>query len=412
MSYLYDAMKEALGGKSFSSGTVSKNWSPNEVRAIVLMRDFLLVADYLKYPKVIPFNQKELYKDLSNPNRRGNLNNLLTDRQLSCLEEIYVDEAFRQNFQNVIDLEGYVQGLFNSRARLRYYGYVTGMNANQLITFYQMIIQQGKMDCTLAKDMGGFRYVDTENTTWYKQYNLRDQYYDLDKPKGKLHTYFAKCQQKVGEDIQGKEAQVKELSEYTKILKMFSCDVSLCSRISLLMKYSKFLSGLKLPMLKKLGESLSNELRNQMTYKGLTKATLVSAIKKTGIPATPEAQKILTLYDNCGVYDNSEGEVELSNEGILRLGTRLSSALLSSLKSVRSNSDRAVWRLVAMEFPILPECEFTKGLQQALSISVRLVEMSSESIDSLINFVYRVGGLSEEDFKLANKFCVPCRWVK
>lgn len=402
MSYLYDVMKEALGGKSFSSGTVSKNWSPNEVRAIVLMRDFLLVADYLKYPKVIPFNQEELYKDLSNPNRRGNLNNLLTDRQLSCLEEIYVDEAFRQNFQNVIDLEGYVQGLFNSRSRLRYYGYVTGMTANQLTAFYQTIIQQGKMDCTLAKDMGGFRYVDTENTTWYKQYNLRDQYYELDKPKGKLHTYFAKCQQKVGEEIRGKETQVKELSEYTKILKMFSCDVVLCPRISLLMKYSKFLSGLELPMLKKLGESLSSELRKKMVYKGLTKATLVSAIRKLGTPATPEAQKVLSLYDNCGVYDSSEGEVELGNEGILRLGFRLSSALTSALKAARTNEDRAIWRLISMPISTLPDCDFAKELQTFIKLNVNMVEMSLESINFLITYVYSIGGLSERDFLLSN----------
>ena len=40
MSYLYDKLRDALGGKNFKSGVSMKGWSPNEVRGIVIMRDW------------------------------------------------------------------------------------------------------------------------------------------------------------------------------------------------------------------------------------------------------------------------------------------------------------------------------------------------------------------------------------
>ena len=65
MSYLYDKLRDALGGKNFKSGVSMKGWSPNEVRGIVIMRDFILIADYVKSPKIVELNVQEVMFDLS-----------------------------------------------------------------------------------------------------------------------------------------------------------------------------------------------------------------------------------------------------------------------------------------------------------------------------------------------------------
>ena len=92
-SYIYSKVQEAIGGKSTSSG-FQKSWSPNKIRALYIMRNFIMVVDYLQGPKVWAIDENEVGMDLQNPNRVGSLNNLLSSRPLCCLEEIYEDEGF------------------------------------------------------------------------------------------------------------------------------------------------------------------------------------------------------------------------------------------------------------------------------------------------------------------------------
>ena len=193
MSYIYNAVKNAIGGVNVNSGMAKqKDWSPNNIRSIYIMRDFVLVAYYTKLPKLVMLDSNEVGLDLQNPNRIGSLNNLLSNRQLSCMEEIYVDSIL-QVYPNVIDLQKYVNSLISGSSRLRYYAYVEGLNGDDLAKTYQKVKIDGVMDFTLAKNVGGFRYQDTENTDWYKKYNLRPQYYSLDESGKELATIFNKC---------------------------------------------------------------------------------------------------------------------------------------------------------------------------------------------------------------------------
>lgn len=399
MSYLYDIMKDALGGKNFVSGTVSKSWSPNEVRAIVLMRDYLLVADYLKNPKVYPFNYEELARDLGNPNRRGSLNNLLESRQLSCLEEIYVDEAFCQKFQNVINLEGYVRGLVNTKSRLRYFGYVSGMPLDAVSRFYQEAFQGGKFDRTLAKDMGGFNYSDTNNEEWYKRHNLREQFYELDKPKGRLSIYFAKCE---GEIVQHQD-RLKALDEAGKLMKMYIIDFELADRLQILMKYAKFLETLDTPMYKKLGQHLSKELLSTdlPVLRGVTMERFKKSFIDLGMMRNENSQAIVKLYGQLGVFDSKEGvKPTYTQEGILKLGTRISNALSAVLKSTSKQED-ILWRMSLMSLKQLSfhECEFKSLVETKLNLQVTTLDVSKYTIEKLMDIVYAVGGVSEEAFK-------------
>lgn len=398
MSYIYDALKTALGGASFKGGTVSKNWSPNEVRSIVLMRDFILVADFLKAPKVVPLDYNELSSDLSNPNRRGYLNKILLDRQLSCMEEIYVDEAYIRT-QGVIDLDEYVKSAINTKSRLRYYGYVSGMNAGTLQSLYVKALSEGDMNFTLARSMGGFRYNDTNNTTWYKNHNLRDQFYELDKPNGRLAVYFKKCEATISEELKSREEQAKMLGKAMGLISMVKVDLGVFPRVLLLKEYGKFLSRLDIPWCKKFGESLQMELVRKKPCKGLTKKDLVVTLSETEMPRNPELQRLVKFYEKVGVYDDTSGKVLDQGEGIYGLCTRLSDALIAGLHSNLSGDEWALWKLALLMSKELPNCEFVSEVMKRVALPINILEVNSQSTGLLIDFVYRLGGLSEDNFR-------------
>ena len=137
MAYLYDKLKEALGGAKFSNSHVGavRDWTPNGVKAIVIYREFILVANHVKPPRLYPLDINEVVQDLQRNGSTGALHNLLSQRQLSCMEEFYVDGMF-QNYRGVLDLQGYVGKLLNDKSRLRYYGYIDGVNGQDLYKRY------------------------------------------------------------------------------------------------------------------------------------------------------------------------------------------------------------------------------------------------------------------------------------
>ena len=193
MSYLYNQVKNAIGGTNVSKNASKlTDWSPNNIRAVCIMRNFLLVAYYTRQPKLVDLDENQVGLDLMNPNRVGSLNNLLGNRQLSCMEELYVDSVF-QAYPGVMDLPRYVDSLISSSSRLRYYAYVDGLDPNMAASFYNKAHIDGALDCTLALNVGGFKYIDTENENWYTKFNLRPQYYSMDEPGKPLATIFNKC---------------------------------------------------------------------------------------------------------------------------------------------------------------------------------------------------------------------------
>ena len=123
MGYIYDSLKLAIGG-SANTNSVIKNWSPNEIRAIYIMRACIVVAYYTKDVKYVNMDQHCVIEELKRGRINGNLNNLLENRQLSCMEEIYVDSVFAK-FPALIDLPAYIRSAYNQASRLRAYGYVT-----------------------------------------------------------------------------------------------------------------------------------------------------------------------------------------------------------------------------------------------------------------------------------------------
>ena len=195
--YMYTKLKEALMGKGKSVS--GKDWSPNSVKAIVITREFIVIAYHVKQAKLVQLDINESMQDISRNGSQGSLHNLLSQKQLSCLEEIYVDSIF-QNYKGTMDLERYVNGLVNSASRLRFYGYIEPGNVYDIVNNYGKAQLNGLVDYTYAMDMErvlSVQYQSTNNDSWYTKYNLRPDKYSLDSNRGVLHTWFKKVAEEV-----------------------------------------------------------------------------------------------------------------------------------------------------------------------------------------------------------------------
>ncbi len=405
MSYLYDKLRDALGGKNFKSGVSMKGWSPNEVRGIVIMRDFILIADYIKSPKIVELNVQEVMLDLSNMNRRGSLNNLLSARQLSCLEEIYVDEGIR-GYKQVIDLEAYVQSLVNGISRLRYYGYVSGFNAGELYGVYQKAFVDGVMDFTLAEKLGKFKAESVGNRLWYTKYNLRPNYYDVDRDGGKLSIYFKKCEKLIGEIEEKAHGAVEERNELIRIYESFMLDYRTADDLKTLIDFIGFTKGTD-----RFANSLSYTLKAELLrrddgVKGLTEGKLIKALKLAGMGVNPKVKYVLDSYKGLKLFtDRSTERCEKSLSGYYSLGKRIDAALAKLLKN--SGENKLYFYLAVKRAESLPEGRLVEELKHD-GILLCGVKGSVDGSDvrggdeadykGLVRLVYSLCGYTEETY--------------
>ena len=403
MSYLYDSLRDALGGKNFKTGVVTKNWSPNEVRAIYIMRNFIMVVDYLKQPKVVMLDPNEVSNDVTNSTRRGSLNNLLDNRQLSCMEEIYVDSALKP-FKNVLDLEAYIKSLYNQSSRLRYYGYVSGLNLDSLRNAYSKVLVDGIMDYTLANSGLRLPICATNNKDWYKKYNLRPQFYALDGEKGRLHTYFSKCEATIGEILSKKDIQIQKLKNAEKVLTMFKTDLS---RAEDLMQLTKFVSLFKDcdDFVKGIAECLNESLKKQIVIKGLTKEFLIDCLKVGNIKKDNKCNMLLEIYRLNKVFDNSEEGFDPSediiSDGILQLGNRLDSGLAKANTKYCKSEYMILYLMASSRIPEgLPKGKLTDVLMKKNLLACEVT--SKDNFSGILRYVYSLCGFEKDD--IANRF--------
>lgn len=405
MSYLYDKLRDALGGKNFKSGVSMKGWSPNEVRGIVIMRDFILIADYIKSPKIVELNVQEVMLDLSNMNRRGSLNNLLSARQLSCLEEIYVDEGIR-GYRQVIDLEAYVQSLVNGISRLRYYGYVSGFNVGELYGVYQKAFVDGVMDFTLAEKLGKFKAESVGNRLWYTKYNLRPNYYDVDRDGGKLSIYFKKCEKLISEIEEKAHGAVEERNELIRIYESFMLDYRTADDLKTLIDFIGFTKGTD-----RFANSLSYILKAELLrrddgVKGLTEGKLIKALKLAGMGVNPKVKYVLDSYKGLKLFTDGDTErCEKSLSGYYSLGKRIDAALVRLLKN--SGENKLFFYLAVKRAESLPEGRLVEELKHD-GILLCGVKGSVDGSDvrggdeadykGLVRLVYSLCGYTEETY--------------
>ena len=311
-SYIYSRVQEAIGGKSASTG-FQKNWSPNRIRALYIMRDFIMVVDYLSGPKLIPIDSNLVGLDLKNPNRVGSLNNLLSSRQLSCLEEIYADEAFSR-FPNVLDLQAYANSVINSASRLRYYAYTSGISGEELKNAYRQAYSKGLVDFTYAKNIGGIRYVDTGNTDWYKKHNLRPQYYGPDADRGALAVWFNKVEKLFSEVAAAEAAKAQLSKDHEYILKRVTQDVASHAPLLELRNLVGYCKKSDYDLRKCFVSAVSDAMQAVKPIPGLSKELVLDVVKpvcdKDPANLIKDYLRVVGYYENMGLL-NSCGDFDL-----------------------------------------------------------------------------------------------------
>lgn len=230
MGYLLDHLRNVLEGKSSAS-----NWTPNDVRAVVITRDFILVAHHTSPASKVLLDRNEVQIELSAGVNTGALHNLLTKRQLSCMEEIYVDGMF-QNYRGIMDLEGYVRKISSDSLRLRYYGYID--SDISILTYLYGVYDSLRYDLnyqySIAKDTNRrfkVMYEVANEVDWYKKYNLRPQFYKRDSEKGILAQYFRKCEAEIGSVIAKQQADIKDKAFLDVVKAIMSVDLKYCEDV-------------------------------------------------------------------------------------------------------------------------------------------------------------------------------------
>lgn len=342
MGYIYNELKKALGGYSVSENVgFIKDWTPNSVRALMIGVNSILVVNHIGNPKIYDLDMQQVKEDLekySQGYRQGSLNNLLKQRQLSCLEEIYISPYY-QNLKAAIDLEDYINHLVSDKSRLRYYGYFQG-SLVEARGLYLTAISTFNYGYSLAKDQKRIlklEYKSIDNPEWYKNYNLRPQYYQLDSDKGKLHSWFVQCEKKIQDGQEASTQALKCSAEQEAIKAIIRCDAMGAEYMTYLYALKRYLAlqpyeSKEAPMRLVL-DSINNTLLSYQKRLPIVKINMKSFKDActSEIINMKKFSAVRSLYGKMGVLTDSDGDdiVGLvasakTGEGALDIGNLLS----------------------------------------------------------------------------------------
>lgn len=334
--YMYKELKSLLG-------IDGRDWTPNGVRALFIMRDFIFVAFHNKACKSTSLNYENVLKDLNSNGSTGALHNLLMQKQLSCLEEIYVDSVF-ENYRGLMDLQYYVDSLYNSQSRLRYWGYASGVNLQELSMVYQKLIYDRVLDFTYADMQGRMATLScnrVDNPKWYTRYNLRPDKYKADAPNGSLAMYFRQCEQQVSKKQEENLNNLKAEGISLAVSNLFRQDMERLEDIRLFLllrktlvrksKSSCFINGVRLKVTGVVEKYKHAQIKVQDLQENLFKA---------GIRVGSEEEFLLGVYKKYNVFDE-KAEIDLDylselaklGEGFLGLRSLFSSICIEFAKN-------------------------------------------------------------------------------
>lgn len=413
MGYLYDKLKTALGGSKFSSSHqgILKDWTPNGVRAIFICRDFILIANHVKPPKLYNLDISEVAVDIQRNGSTGALHNLLAQRQLSCMEEIYVDGLFQQ-YRGALDLDGYIRKLLNEKSRLRYYGYIGDANANEVLEKYSKAKLDGNAVYSYAGDStrtAQLQYQSVNNPTWYKNYNLRPQHYALDSDNGVLARWFRKCEVDIEKYIteQHKNTENMAKSQLVKALLDYDMDgYPVLKKFLLLRKYLNRNAGIWNDAIRNIVKDELNELFGDKAKWRIRYLTL-PWMRTTGVSLDNSYIGLLQAYGHLGVVDPIQGNdnpgvsIEVmrqlceENQGFLMLDSRLETICYQIIQKIKKKDKlSAATVIIAVMNAKLPDG----------SISAEYGQPGTGTIEGYWKLVLSLCGWDDESFiKEANK---------
>lgn len=188
MAYVYGKLKEAILGSQ--GDKMSKDLSPNMIKAIYIGKDNIMVVYHTKSVRTTKMDFEKVSQELGSGNARNeSLNNVLNKYKMGCVEEIYADSAYRNIQGGYLDLQRYVDGL--NRCRLRYYGWFSG-DAQLVAQYYENArVQHNYLYCVANDSNVRGKVINIEAyqvqgkaEPWYKVHDLRPNDYSADRLLG------------------------------------------------------------------------------------------------------------------------------------------------------------------------------------------------------------------------------------
>ena len=318
MGYVYDEVKNQLDIDQKGS---KSTWSPNIYRCIIIGADYLFFAYHggIKKNRIVRLDPEKVVGDIRKSEEgkyRGSINNLLQERQLSCLEEIYVDTAY-QRFPNIFDIAKYADSVKSNVSRLRYIGYcTTSGDVDWLITSYD----KENPIYTLAEDKTkrGLQLQVTKinNPEWYKKYYLRPQFYDADKEKGKIAVWFRKNQKRIEEMLSESERAKLEQDNIKKLREIINVDMENSKyilQLARVMGYAKNPKTLKGVVVSDkeaniLAKAITKTISEGKTVSGFSMSVFnrLYTNDKTVIGPLFKLFKVLDKEENSGKFDKKQ----------------------------------------------------------------------------------------------------------
>lgn len=210
MAYVYTKLKEAILGNQ--GDKISRDMSPNMIKAIFIGRTNIVVAYHTRSCRTIHLDFEKVSQELGNSGvRNESLNNVLNKYKMGCVEEIYADASYRNIPGGYLDLDRYVQGL--NRCRLRFYGWYNG-DASCVLTCYEKARMEHNYMYCVANDAdvrGKILQIEAHNVQgkaepWYTVHDLRPNDYPVDKS---LDSYFNRVDEYLKSIVEENEAKVK-----------------------------------------------------------------------------------------------------------------------------------------------------------------------------------------------------------
>ena len=322
MGYIYDNVKATLDMEK-------KDYSPNNVKALFITRSFIVAVYHVKPATYRVLDVAKSEEDIRRNGSTGAIHNLLLKRQLSCMEEIYVDPVFRQ-YLGAMNLEAYVTKMCKDTSRLHYYGYISAdANPTEIVQKYTTAKMKDNITYSYATDRDKSCSMAYDNTDkfrskpneWAYNHYLRPTYYAMDAENGLLGRYFRSVDAKLDEMME--EYRVYEQYSYVEmVLEQDLKYIETTRDFMLLMFTNKKVKGTGEPMLR-LFHSIAVEcIKENKCIEGLTVDFFRKFWKRINENFSSDNIKkiyfLLDVYKYLHVMDKSSGK-EVSKEVLSEL---------------------------------------------------------------------------------------------
>lgn len=342
--YMYQQLKKAVMGASSNT----KSWSPNSIKAIVITRSFIFVAYHIRQPKIVTLDLSESIADIQKNGSGGALHNLLSQKQLSCLEEVYVDSVF-QGYAGLMDLQGYVDRLISTVSRLRFYGFIDNADVNELYNNFSNAMMSGKGEYSFALDSSRrstLQYQATQNDNWYSKYNLRPDKYSADSPKGTLNTWFKKVEGTVNKKHEEEFNKLQQQGLSSAVCCLFKQDLMYLADFSLFLKLRQAIQGRQRDAICNSVRTVINKHLAKTKMQKISIDNLQTYLTTGKIPVDAKSKFLIQAYQKYGIL-NKDAELNLEElveraklyEGFLSLPTLLCNICAELAEKGETHSD-------------------------------------------------------------------------